>query len=129
VEYRVVDLWVGNFPSKSAFEDYLHETYGDDDSTPISKFAADMGANYYDHDFLEEAYHEEPPNDLGSLLEGHSFARSYAPQTLDAFRLLAPGTVNAVILLWGRQIESPRSVGGAGYELHYLGRFDSDPNA
>ena len=78
-EFRVVDIWVGSFPSRAAFEGYLHETYGDHDHAPLSKFAADMGQTFYDHDFLEAAYHEEPSSDLGALLEGHSFARSYTP--------------------------------------------------
>jgi hypothetical protein len=47
-EFRIVDIWVGSFPSRAAFEGYLRETYGDDDDTPISKFAADMGQTFYD---------------------------------------------------------------------------------
>ena len=60
-EYRFVDVWVGLFPSEGSFKDYLRESYEEeeDEDAPLSKFAEDMGESFYDHDFLEAAYHEE----------------------------------------------------------------------
>jgi hypothetical protein len=128
-EFRIVDIWIGTFASEAAFEGYLHETYGDEDDTPMSKFAADMGQTFYDHDFLEAAYHDEPSTELGPLLADHSFARSYSPDAVAAFHRLAPGMINTVILIWGQEIKNPKSVRGTDYDLHHLGRFDSDPDA
>lgn len=129
-EYRVVDVWVGQFPTEGAFEGYLRETYReDDDDSPITQFAADMGETFYDHDLTEAAYHEVPSNDLATLIEDHSFASSYAREVMAAYQRSAPGAVNVVILVWGREIERPRSVEGVGYSLRYLGQFDCDPKA
>jgi hypothetical protein len=127
-DFEVVDLWVGTFTTESAFEDYLRETYEEDD-TPLSKFAADMGESFYDHDFIEVAYHQEPSSDLEALLQEHSFARSYSPKAVAAHGCLVPCAVNAVILVWGKKIEAPRSVRGTDYQIHYLGRYDCDPKS
>jgi hypothetical protein len=77
-EFEVVDIWVGLFPSKERLERYFSETYsGDDDGTPISEFARDMGQWFYDHDFLEKGFHPEPTSDFRSLIECYSFSTSY----------------------------------------------------
>lgn len=129
-EFRVVDVWVGRFTSEATFRDYLRETYSDDeDESPISKFAEDMGETYYNHDFREAGYHGGPSSDLKTLLDGYSFASSYSAPAIAEYSRQDPGPINAVILIWGESIASPRSARGVDYELHYLGRFDSDPRA
>lgn len=38
-EYQVVDIWVGLFPSETAFDEYFSEDYEkEDDDAPISQF-------------------------------------------------------------------------------------------
>ena len=129
-EYQVVDIWVGHFPSETAFDEYFSEDYEkEDDDAPISQFGADMDASFYDHDFFESAYYEKPSEDLKALLKDHSFSSSYTPQAVAAYQKLNPGAINTVILMWGKEIEDPQSVQGDGYALHYLGRFDCDPKA
>lgn len=123
-EYQVVDIWVGLFSSDEVFDKYFEENYDEDDEdAPITQFAADMKVNFYDHDFFESAHHEKPSSDLAMLLKDHSFSSSYTPQAVAAYQKLAPGPVDSVVLLWGEEIETPQSVKGEGYALHYLGRF------
>jgi hypothetical protein len=127
-EFELVDVWVGRFSSDGAVEDYVRETYGEDD-VPISRFAADMGVHFYDHDFLEHIYHQETADDLAALLQRHSFGKSYALQADAVYRQHSVGAINTTLLLWGKEIEHPRSARGADYELHYLGRFHCDPGS
>jgi hypothetical protein len=124
-EFEVVDVWVGRFSSDGAVEDYLRETYGEDD-LPISRLASDMGQHFYDHDFLEHIYHREASDDLAALLHRHSFGKSYALQADAVYRQQHVGTINTTLLMWGKEIERPRSARGADYELYYVGRFHCD---
>jgi hypothetical protein len=49
-----VSVWVGAFGDQHAVDAYTKEQYGEDrDDEPISKFGADIGVKFYDHDFME----------------------------------------------------------------------------
>jgi hypothetical protein len=37
--------------------------------------------------------------------------------------------MNTVVLVWDRQVTSPRSVRGPDYELQWIGTFPCDPSA
>jgi hypothetical protein len=128
-EYEILDIWVGNFPTELAFTEYLAETYSDDDITPISQLAADIGERSYDHDFLERSFHKSPSSNLGPRLEPHSFSASYIAAAAAAFESASLPSFNAILLVWGKQFSRPHSILGEGYQLHYLGRFDCDPDA
>ena len=128
-KYEVIDIWVGSFPAESALNGYLAETYGDDDSVPISQLAADMGQSYYDHDFLEHSFHESPSSDLRSRLEPHSFSTSYAAAAATAFESASAPEFNCIVLAWGQQFIHPASIHRDDYWLRYLGRFACNPSA
>lgn len=128
-EYTIIDIWIGQFPSRDFFESYFEETISgepEDDDKPISPFGADQKAAFYDHDFMETNYHDAP-RDFTSLLEGHSFAKSYEAPATEAWKAIGSPLANALVLVWGKEIESPRSVEKSSYFLRYLGRFPCQP--
>jgi hypothetical protein len=126
-EYEILDVWVGTFPTELRLTEYLAETYSDDDSVPISQFAADMGERSYNHDFVERSFHESSTSVLRSRLEPHSFSPSYAAAAATAFESASLPDFNTILLVWGEQFRHPVSVGRDDRWLHYLGRFDCDP--
>lgn len=120
-ESDIVDLWVGSFPSAEAVEEYFAETYGQDDGIPISRFAADMGEWFYDHDFVHWEFHDPPARTLEEALwPQHSWAH---PQMLHAFHASPFAPFNLFLVASGLEIEQPTSVDLPGRRLHYLGRF------
>lgn len=128
-ESTVIDIWIGTFPSSEDFENYFEETITgepEDDDKPISPFGADQNANFYDHDFMERSFHETP-RDFVRLLDGHSFAAFYQEPATRAWQAIGSPDANALVLMWGKEIESPKSVETATYSLHYLGRFPCQP--
>lgn len=93
----VVSVWLGAMADESDFDAYLAERYASDGA--ISQFAADLGVGFYDHDFLEAAWHAAP-QPVMELLAGHSWAESFSDTVAgvaDSQRLEA---VNAVVLLY-----------------------------
>jgi hypothetical protein len=127
-EFEILDIWVGTFPSSDALSAYVAESYSEDDSVPISQLAADMQQRFYDHDFIERAFHESPSSELRSLLEPHSFAASYARPAGERFDAMGLPGINTILLVWGEQFDKPASVLRDDYQLHYLGRFSCDPS-
>jgi hypothetical protein len=128
VEFEVVDVWLGQFASEKAANNYFEETYSK--RRPISRFAADMAERFYDHDFVEREYHPEGISDLSQALAGHSFSASYLANVIEAAsRVDLPAPLNTVLLVWGREIEAPVSVRTPRMSLVYIGRFDCDPSA
>src|SRR5262245_56143250 len=46
-------VWVARFKSNKALDEYMDEAFDDDDEdAPISRFAADQGVGFYDHDLV-----------------------------------------------------------------------------
>ncbi len=134
VEFEVVDVWVGHFPSEEAADNYFEETYTRTRwrarRQPISQFAVDMAELFYDHDFVEREFHPQGISDLSNALAGHSFSSSYVANVIDAAgRADLPEALNTVLLVWGREIEAPVSVRTPIISLVYIGRFDCDPSA
>ena len=127
-EFSIVDIWAGSFPSKSLFIQYFEEQYIDDD-LPINRFAADQGVIFYDHDFCESRFHNQPIKSFDKLIEDHSYWRSYIDEAKQTFLANNYNEVNVTILVWGRKILKPRSVDEKDFRLSYLGRFACDPNA
>jgi hypothetical protein len=125
-DFRKVDVWLGSFASEEALEEYLGETYTDEEATPISAFAADQGETFYDHDFVESSFFDGTA-DVLTQLRGCSFARSYAEAVEARARAVAFGPLNTILLVWGEEISNPRSSEGETYSLHYVGRFDCEP--
>jgi hypothetical protein len=126
-EWDVVDLWVCSFPSAAAVEEYFFETYGEGDEIPISRFAADMGERFYDHDFVYRELHDPPARTLEEALEPWSNLSWAQPKMLEAFQASPFSPFNVFLVAFGREIERPKSVHVPGRTLHYLGRFEKTP--
>lgn len=116
-----VDVWVGNFPSESDLSAYFEEDYSDDD-TPISKFAADQGQWFYDHDFVERGFFETTA-DLVNALGAHSYAASYIDAVNAAYKALSLPPVNTAVFAFDAEISHPQSVQHERHLLVHLGRF------
>jgi len=127
-EFRIIDIWVGNFQSMEDVNEYLKESYDEDDQS-ISQFAGDMEESSYDHDFLEHSFNDTPDRPLSARLSNHSFSGSYAEAAQAAFDAAPTEHFNTVLLVWGAQFENPVSIKRDGYWLRYLGRFPCKPGA
>jgi hypothetical protein len=129
-EGPVVTVWLGRFASEERLEAYFEETYGDDedDERPISEFAREQDETFYDHDFVERSF-REATSSVRALLRGHSYASSFIAPVESRACELGLSDLNAVVLVWDRQVKSPRSVRGPDYELQCIGTFPCDPSA
>ncbi|MDZ7863755.1 immunity 22 family protein [Acidovorax sp.] len=115
-------FWVGR-ASQEQVDSYFAEAPGGEDQgdhAPISAFARDQGANWYDHDFLEYGWDGEAST-TGQLVDGCSYSDQWADEL--AHRVAAQGIAGANFFVFIRQdqIEQPRSVQGEGMWLKYLG--------
>jgi hypothetical protein len=72
----VVSVWVGIFGARDVVDVYTAEQYEREDK-PISQFGADIGLEFYDHDFME-VEHEPGLSNLGvSAFARHSYGESF----------------------------------------------------
>lgn len=127
-DFEQVDIWVGRFGSREGADAYFEEQYENDDDA-VSEFAGDQGEAFVDHDFMEREHHAPPETDLGRALLGHSFAASYMAQAAAAFAERPFRPFDTVVLVWGDEVKMPASISRDRIELHYVGRFASDPKA
>ena len=114
-------FWVGHFPTAQRVSEYFAEVYDEDDeTTPLSQFARDQGVSYYDHDFIEYGFSEKA-TPIERLFAGYSYHEQWAAEL--ARRVADAGLtgVNMFVFITEEEIESPKSVQGDGYWLHYLG--------
>lgn len=129
MEFTVVDVWVGNFSSETDLAAYFLEDHSsENDSEPISGFAAGQQQPFYDHDFVERHFFEVT-DDLSKVLDLCSFGRSYSDVVVEVGRTRHIPPVNTAIIAFDNKIRHPRSVVSEGCELFYLGKFDCDPMA
>jgi len=78
----VVSVFLGSVPTEAAFREYLHETYTDDTDGGVGvvcPFWADLGVNWFDHDFQDMHYAGEVPVSVAEFL-------SVSVSHLDSFR-------------------------------------------
>lgn len=73
-----VSIWIGNFSSREALENFLAESISDDYeiTQPINNFSEDIGIGFYDHDFQEADYYDEPVS-IEKLLSQFSYIESF----------------------------------------------------
>jgi hypothetical protein len=116
----VCHIWLGLFGPDSP-ETYFVQEYVDDE-TPQSQFGAEQEEHYFDYDFVEISF----PNDPGpirELVDGHSYSESYLERVIQNADELGIKEANVFVLANKDQFASPRSVTGRGYKLWYLGEF------
>ena len=121
-------IWLGQFASEAALDEYFTERLDDDDDVPINQFAADQGITFYDHDWVEYSYNSS--RDLQTLMAGHSYASSYSQKVMEAvcdrteFRHIR---ANTFIMADHTEIPNPRSCQQPTYTLWYVGTFELTP--
>lgn len=135
-DFSSVDIWVGAFSSGDALHAYMAERpehYADEtQSLPISQLAEDMGAWFIDHDFECTMFASELTTDITHLLTESlvtdNFGLVHSGEIGEAFlaKLYTEqkgAPVNSIILVYGDEVRTPRSIEKPEYWLHYLGRF------
>lgn len=119
-----LDIWLGTFPSKKAFETYFSEFDEWEDGEPVSPFAKEQGIIYYDHDFFVAEYFSKT-SDLEKIVSSIIVYDDRAKEIVVKYQQSGIGKVNFVAMqleelgIEGKQ----RTVVGKNYAVHYLGRF------
>jgi hypothetical protein len=98
----IVSVWVGTFGDQSAVDAYTEEQYDEDrEDQPISKFGADIGLKFYDHDFVE-VQHYPGLSGLGvSGFARHSYGESFGEAAWQAAASRGLGAFDTVFMLYG----------------------------
>ena len=108
MEMERCHLWLASFRDRAEVEDYFRERVPYTDA-PISRFAADQGKRFYDHDWVFTEYNEA--GDLDAIL-----AAIRAPAGTRAAVLAAAGALgfrcNAVVAADEGEFGDPVSVPG-----------------
>ena len=98
-----VSLWVGLSLSQEALENYVDMDYSTDDYPHLSRLAKDFGTGWYDHDFMDTAFHENPTRSLPDLLRRCSYASLIIPKFVELRGESLPTAANSVVLLYNFQ--------------------------
>src|SRR5215510_14275913 len=101
--YEAVDLvsvWLGTFPNKAAFDEYLKEGYEatDEDEFPKCHFWEDLGIRWHDHDFQEAIFRDDIVP-IEELVLSVSWVDSYKANLLKRCKELGIAKANAVIVI------------------------------
>jgi hypothetical protein len=115
-------VWVGRFKSQKELDAYLEEAFDeDDDDAPISRFAADQGVGFYDHDLVyAEFLKGATPR---ALIECWGFPAKATEKVVAAVEALGADGLNTSVVADKGEFSAPRSATGAGYQLWYVGQF------
>lgn len=126
-------FWAGHFADEALFRDFTKEIWDDVDE-PISQFAISQGESFYDHDWFEVSFNAD------QTATGIKFAgASWVEKWMDEFDLRVSESgledvncfISMIILDEGprgmyRQIKSPVSVSGEGFNLKFLGEIEHE---
>jgi Immunity protein 22 len=118
----LVSVWIGDFPSEDAFNEYLEEDYsaaGEDDF-PACRFWDDLGIRWHDHDFQEAVFRPEPLP-VGDLVAGVSWVESYKADLLRRCRDLGISRANAAVVIYEYDYAPPEPF--ASPHLRFVGSF------
>jgi hypothetical protein len=115
-------IWIGLFDSQKRLDKYMEEEYGDDDDEPISEFARDQKASFYDHDlvYAELSKKKVPPAELISVWE---FPKKAVATVAAAIEKLGVPVANVSFIADKGEFKKGRSAKGKGYQLWYVGQF------
>jgi hypothetical protein len=141
------DFWVGTFPNEDMFSDYIGESpsYYDafdrnsptisvrlkpsiddveprDHSSALSKFIADQGRTWYDHDLLEAGFNANA-NTIKELVDGYSYSDQYVGELTERAKATGIQGINAFLFIRSGEIGHPRSVKTDNFEFRYVGRI------
>ncbi len=118
----VVSLWVGNFSSEDALRAHLETSYSPDGDFQGSRFTRDFGIAYYDEDFFEAEFYQEPLSALRRLLNGFSYHSQIIPQFEALVGPNLPTACNSAVLLYNfRYLEPTPPVAASSAPLRFVG--------
>lgn len=119
-------IWVARFKSKKALDEYMDETFDEDDDAPISRFAADQGVGFYDHDLVyAEFLKNATPR---ALIECWGFPDKATAAVVTAVEALGVDGLNSSFIADKGEFSKPKSASGTGYQLWYVGQFKGCSN-
>lgn len=121
---EISHIWLGEFKG-NAPEDFFEEHYDREDDEPLSAFAKSQGQIWYNHDFIEISYLDEPER-VATLVDGHSYSEQYLQKVIIHAENLGIHKANVFVLAYKNEIMTPSTVEGVGYKLWYLGEFECD---
>lgn len=98
-----VSLFIGNSKSYKDLQNYILNSYTEDGDLLPSEFEKDFNIDYYNEDFREVEFYDEPSNDLRVLLEGFSYDEEIIPKFIELCGERLNQEVNSVILLYNFQ--------------------------
>ncbi|ALC91648.1 hypothetical protein AM500_19050 [Bacillus sp. FJAT-18017] len=117
-----VSLWVGEFSSQENFEDYLYIEYTEDGDAIPSNFEEYFSIDYYDVDFREAVFFQQPVLNPTELLKGFSYDETILPKFHDMLVKNSPDRVNAVVLLYNFRYDPVTEMKkGSGDRMQYIG--------
>ena len=118
MEMERCHFWLARFRDYAEMDEYLREIVPYPDDGPISRFAADQGQCFYDHDFVFAEFDEG--RDLEAILRliRAPNATSAAIVAIAQGMAFAP---NALFAVDEGEFSEPASVVGESYELVYIG--------
>ncbi|WP_409274862.1 immunity 22 family protein [Neobacillus sp. SCS-31] len=120
-----VSLWVGEFSTSEELREYLSIEYDEDGDAIPSNFEKDFFIEFYDEDFREVVFHQQPLSSLNQLIAGASYEEVILSKFDDMFLKNAPKKINAVVLLYNFQYEPGVEVAKSGLNtLHYIGAVE-----
>jgi Immunity protein 22 len=96
-------LFIGNSKSYKDLRNYILNSYTEDGDLLSSEFEKDFNIDYYNEDFREVEYYDEPSNDLRVLLEGFSYDEEIIPKFIELCGERLNQEANSVILLYDFQ--------------------------
>jgi hypothetical protein len=122
------DFWIGVFPNEDAFSEYVGEDpefdqrMEDDDEIALSKFIADQGKRWYDHDMIEMGFNAEAKT-ITELVRGYSYSDQYADQLEELASETGLSGVNSFLFIRAGNIQNPRSVKTEQFDFRYVGQL------
>ncbi|REK56482.1 immunity 22 family protein [Parageobacillus thermoglucosidasius] len=96
---------MGNSKSYKDLQNYILNSYTEDGDLLPSEFEKDFNIDYYNEDFREVEFYDEPSNDLRVLLEGFSYDEEIIPKFIELCGERLNQEVNSVILLYNFQYD------------------------
>jgi hypothetical protein len=115
-------IWVARFESQKALDEYMDEAFdADDEDAPISRFAADQGVGFYDHDLVYAEFSESATP--RALIACWGFPDKSTEAVVTAVEALGVDGLNTSFIADEGEFSAPMSASGAGYQLWYVGQF------
>jgi hypothetical protein len=116
-------IWIGLFDSQKRLDKYMEEEYGDgNDDEPISEFAKDQKASFYDHDLVYAEFSKKKvaPQEL---ITCWGFPKKAVEKVAAAIEKLGLPAANVSFIADKAEFKKGRSAKGKGYQLWYVGQF------